>query len=89
MSVITEDKLQAPGLYPVRPCRDCTTRRAGCHSSCLKYKVSLRNPNRKRRNPYLYSATSAAKKSGYSQMIRARQKVNDDMDYYFKYNHNR
>lgn len=87
MSVITEDKLQAPGLYPIRPCRDCTTRRTGCHGSCLKYKVSLRNPNRKK--PYLYGATSEAKKSGYTQMTRDRQKVKDDMDYYFKYNHNR
>lgn len=89
MLVTTEDKLQTPGLYPIKPCRNCTTRRVGCHSVCLKYKVSLRNPDRKRRNPYLYSATSAAKKSGYSQMIRDRQKVKDDMAYYFKYNHGR
>ena len=84
MSVTTKDKLKPRSLYPVQPCRNCTARRTGCHSECLKYKVSLRNPNIKK--PYLCGATSAAKKSGYSQMIRDRQKVKDDMAYYFKYN---
>lgn len=82
------DETVVTGLYPIRPCHDCKTRRQGCHSECLKYKVSLMNPDHpKNKKHSKYNATREAVISGLRQRCKDHRKVKDDMAYYFKYNH--